>query len=178
MSVLVGNVVSEAKVTNPDIPGHVIASALSLVSGSIIAIIGLTRCGWVIELIPLVSIAAFTTGSAISITIGQIPGLLGITGLGNKFAPYQLLVKIFKNIHNSKLDATIGLSSIFLLYFLRSTCKLAAKKFPSQEKRIFFASTLRTVFVILLFTMISWLINRNHRSKPLFGILSTVPSGK
>ncbi|RKF59580.1 Sulfate permease 2 [Erysiphe neolycopersici] len=177
MSVLVGKVVSEAKITNPDVPGHVIASALTLVSGFIIAIIGLTRCGWVIELIPLVSIAAFTTGSAISITIGQIPGLLGITGLDKNTAPYQLLIKIFKNTHKIKLDAAIGLSSFFLLYFLRSTCKLAAKKFPSQEKRIFFFSTLRTVFVIMLFTMISWLLNRNHRSNPLFGILSTVPSG-
>ncbi|KHJ36457.1 putative sulfate permease 2 [Erysiphe necator] len=177
MSVLVGMVVSEAKVTNPDVPGHVVASGLSLVTGIIIASIGLLRCGWIIDLIPHVSIAAFTTGSAISIFIGQIPGLLGIKGLGSNNAPYQLLIRIFKNFHKIQLDAAIGLSSLFLLYLIRSMCILAAKKFPSQEKRIFFLSTLRTVLVILLFTMISWLVNRTHRSKPLYSILSTIPSG-
>ncbi|RKF76011.1 Sulfate permease 2 [Golovinomyces cichoracearum] len=177
ISVLTGKIVLEARETHPDIPGPVIASAVSLVCGIIISFIGLMRCGWIIGFIPLVSTAAFTTGSAINITIGQLPALLGIRNLAKKPSTFETLIQILKNISRINLDAAIGLSALFLLYFIRSACSYAIKKFPQQQKRIFFISTLRTVFVIFLCTMISWLVNRKNPNKPRLNILSNVPGG-
>ncbi|KAK3080204.1 hypothetical protein LTS18_002849 [Coniosporium uncinatum] len=54
---------------------------------------------------------------------------------------------------------------------------MGAKKWPQHKKAFFFASTMRTVFVILLYTMISWLTNMHHRSRPSFTLLGTVPRG-
>lgn len=71
MSVLVGQITARAKVSNPEIPSHVIASALALIAGCIIVFIGLIRMGWIVDLIPLVSISAFMTGSAINIAAGK-----------------------------------------------------------------------------------------------------------
>ncbi|TQS38812.1 hypothetical protein Golomagni_00674 [Golovinomyces magnicellulatus] len=177
ISVLTGKIVLEARESHPDIPGPVIASAVSLICGVTISFIGLTRCGWIIGFIPLVSTAAFTTGSAIVITIGQLPGLLGIRNLAKKASTFESLIQILKNLSGISLDAAIGLSALFLLYFIRSSCSYAIKKFPLQQKRIFFISTLRTVFVIFLFTMISWLVNRKNPNKPLINILSKIPGG-
>jgi solute carrier family 26 (sodium-independent sulfate anion transporter), member 11 len=57
-----------------------IAINLAFVCGCTVLGIGLLRIGWVVELIPLPAIAGFITGSAINIAVGQVPGLLGITG--------------------------------------------------------------------------------------------------
>jgi sodium-independent sulfate anion transporter 11 len=177
MSTLVGKIVTKAAKTHPTIPGHVIASALAVISGCIIIAIGLARCGWIVDLIPLVSISAFMTGSALNIAVGQVPTLMGITGFDSRASTYRVVINTLKGLPRTKLDAAIGLSALFLLYAIRSACKFAAKKFPQKQKMIFFISTLRTAFVILLYTMISWLVNRHHRKKPLFKILSTVPRG-
>ncbi|KAH6675584.1 sulfate transporter family-domain-containing protein [Halenospora varia] len=177
MSTLVGQIVAKAAKTHKNIPGHVIASALAVISGCIIVFIGLIRCGWIVDLIPLVSISAFMTGSAINIAVGQVPTMMGITGFSTRDATYRVFINTLKGLPRTKLDAAMGLTALAMLYLIRSVCKLLAKKFPQRSKLIFFISTLRTAFVILLYTLISYLVNRHHRSKPLFKILSTVPRG-
>jgi sodium-independent sulfate anion transporter 11 len=177
MSTLVGQILTKAKKTNPNIPGHEIASALAVIAGCIIVFIGLIRCGWIVDLIPLISISAFMTGSALNIAVGQVPTLMGITGFDTRASTYKVVINILKHLGRTQLDAAMGLTALFLLYAIRISCKFAAKKYPRHQKLIFFISTLRTAFVILLYTMISWLVNRHHRKKPLFKILSTVPRG-
>lgn len=177
MSTLVGQIVAKAAKTHKNIPGHVIASALAVIAGCIIVFIGLIRCGWIVDLIPLVSISAFMTGSAINIAVGQVPTMMGITGFSTRDATYLVFINTLKGLPRTKLDAAMGLTALAMLYLIRSVCKLLAKKFPQRSKLIFFISTLRTAFVILLYTLISYLVNRHHRSKPLFKILSTVPRG-
>ncbi|KUJ22430.1 putative sulfate permease 2 [Mollisia scopiformis] len=177
VSTLVGKILVKAAKTHPTVPGPVIASAMAVIAGCIIFFIGLIRMGWIVDLIPLVSISAFMTGSALNIAVGQLPTLMGITGFDTRAATYLVFINWLKGLPRTKLDAAIGLTALFLLYAIRSACKFAAKKYPTQRKLIFFISTLRTAFVILLYTLVSWLVNRHHRKKPLFKILSTVPRG-
>lgn len=173
-----GKILVKAAKSHPDVPGPVIASALAVIAGCIIFFIGLIRMGWIVDLIPLVSISAFMTGSALNIAVGQLPTLFGITGFDTRAATYRVFINFLKYLGKTKLDAAMGLTALFLLYAIRSACTYAAKKFPQRKKLIFFISTLRTAFVILLYTLVSWLVNRHHRKKPLFKILSTVPRGK
>lgn len=188
MSTITGNIVLKAASSHPDIAGHVIASALAIISGAIIAGLGLFRLGFIVDLIPLPSIAAFMTGSAISIAAGQVPSLMGIptkaphkgsTEWVNSRGPtYLVIIDSLKKLHLSKLDAAMGLTALAMLYIVRTVCNQAAKRSPNHRKLIFFISTLRTAFVILLYTMISWLVNRHHRTHPKFSILGKVPRGK
>jgi len=177
MSTLVGQIVIKAAKSHPHIEGHVIASALAVIAGCIIIFIGLIRMGWIVDLIPLVSISAFMTGSAINIAVGQVPTLMGITGFDTRAAPYKVFIHTLQGLPRTKLDAAIGLTALVLLYSVRSLCNYLARKNPSKQKMYFFISTLRTAFVILLYTFVSWLVNRNHRKTPLFKILKTVPRG-
>jgi sodium-independent sulfate anion transporter 11 len=181
MSTIVGNIVFKVKATHPDIPPNVVASALAIISGCIILAIGLARCGWIVDLISLTSISAFMTGSALNIAVGQVPTLMGLTGFSSRDSTYLVVINSLSHLHTTTLDAAMGLTALAMLYIIRSVCKLAAKKFPKHHKAIFFVSTLRTVFVILLYTLISYLVNRNiagnNASKARFKILGTVPRG-
>ncbi|KAK6948661.1 hypothetical protein Daesc_010431 [Daldinia eschscholtzii] len=179
VSTVTGSVVAKATEELPqykDTP-WVIASALALISGAIVLFIGLIRCGWIVELIPLVSLAAFMTGSAINIAAGQVPTLMGLTGFSPRDSTYMVIINSLKNLGTTDLNAAMGLTALTMLYTIRFSCTWAAKKFPNHHKLFFFLSTLRAVFVILLYTMISWLVNMHRRDHPAFAILKDVPRG-
>lgn len=179
MSTITGNIVLKMAKLHPDVPGHVIASALSIICGAIICFIGLVRCGWIVDFIPLTAISAYMTGSAINIAAGQVPTMMGIkvTGFNTRASTYLVIINTLKYLGHTKVDAAMGLTALFLLYLIRFTCNQLAKRHPQKAKLYFFLSTLRTAFVILLYTMISWLVNRHHRKNPIFAILGTVPRG-
>lgn len=186
MSTIVGNVVLEAAKSHPQYAGHEIASALAIIVGAIVCFLGLARLGWIVDFISLTSISAFMTGSAINICVGQIPTMMGITGFSTRDSTYLVIIHILQHLGRSTLDAAMGLTALFLLYLLRFGFQYLGNKFPKHRKLLFFMSTLRTVFVILLYTLVSWLVNRNipriHNSKytakvSKFKILGTVPRG-
>ncbi len=181
MSTVTGTIVLDAAKTLPNVPGHVIASAVAVIAGSVIFFIGFIRCGWIVDFISLAAISAYMTGSALNIAVGQVPGLLGIpsTIVNNRAATYLVVVNTLKHIRSTKLDAALGFTALFMLYAIRSACKYGGKKMPSKARAWFFVSALRVVFVILLYTMISWLVNRHHRptKENKFAILGVVPRG-
>ena len=73
--------------------GPEIATNVAFICGFIILGIGLLRLGWVVEFIPIPAVAGFMTGSAINIAVGQVPGLMGITGF--KFVPPYILSRAY-----------------------------------------------------------------------------------
>ncbi|TKX23663.1 sulfate permease [Elsinoe australis] len=184
MSTIVGNVVIAAQKADPFYKGAnapIIANALAIICGAIVCFMGLARIGWLVNFISLTAISAFMTGSAINIAVGQVPALMGISGFSTREATYKVLINTLKGLPRTTLDAAMGLSALFLLYAIRSLFTYLAKKIPSQRKTFFFCSTLRTAFVILLYTLISYLANmhlpKHDAKKAKFKILGTVPRG-
>ena len=177
LSTVTGNVVLKVTKTHKEYAAHQVASDLAIISGAIVCFLGLIRLGRIVDLISLASIAAFMTGSALNIAVGQVPTLMGITGFDTRAPTYRVVINILKHLGRSKLDAAMGLTALAMLYIIRATFTYLAKKNPQRRKLWFFFNTLRTAFVILLYTMISWLVNRHHRKKPKFTILKTVPRG-
>ncbi|WEW58211.1 hypothetical protein PRK78_003679 [Emydomyces testavorans] len=179
MSTIVGNTVIKVQKTHPDIPAEQIARGLSVICGGFLLFVGLIRCGWIVEFIPLVTITSFMTGAAISIAVGQIPAMMGIKGVNTREAAYKIFINTLKGLPRTRLDAAMGLSALFLLYGIRSFCQFMSNRQPNRRKMWFFISTLRMTFVILLYTMISWLVNRHVKDAKAakFGILGKVPKG-
>ncbi|KAJ1799180.1 hypothetical protein LPJ59_002007 [Coemansia sp. RSA 2399] len=182
MSTLLGHVLQDLLVKLPEFKDQpwIVAGCMSLVLGCIAAAIGLLRLGFIVDFIPLPAIAAFITGSALNIAMGQIPALMGnnsVKAYDTRASTYLVFGNFFKYISHCDMNAAVGLTALFLLYAIRSACKFGTHRWPRYEKVFFFASTLRTVFVILLYTLISYLVNRNHRDNPKFSILGTVPRG-
>lgn len=181
MSLLVGDIVLKAAETHPDIPGHVVASCLAIIVGAIICFLGLIRCGWIVELISLSSVCSFVTGAAFNIAVGQIPKLMGISGVDTRSGSYISVIQTLQNLGDTKIDAALGLTALLMLYIIRFAFTWLAKKQPHRRKTWFFCSTLRTAFVILLYTLISWLMNLHlpdHDSdRSRISIIGDVPRG-
>jgi sodium-independent sulfate anion transporter 11 len=182
MSTVTGNIVAQAAAIDKTIPGHVIASALAVILGGIVFAIGILRLGRFTEIITLSSITAFMTGSAINIAVGQVPSLLGISKdhVNNRDSTYLVVIGVLKNLRWAGLDAAMGVSALAMLYIIRSFFNYMAKVQPERKRLWFFLNTLRTAFVILLYTLISYLANMNVNwdvKKAKFAILGIVPRG-
>ena len=183
LSTVTGGVVlsAEEKLAGQGISRDMIASSLAIIAGSIVLFLGLARMGWIVDLISLPAISAFMTGSALSIAAGQFPTMMGITGFSTRDPTYRVVINSLKHLGRTNLNASFGLTCLFLLYGIRFTCGQLAKRFPTRAKLFFFINTLRTVFVILLYILFSYLANREHRAngtKPIITTLGTVPRGK
>ncbi|KAJ2796374.1 hypothetical protein H4R20_005550 [Coemansia guatemalensis] len=182
MSTLMGHILQDVL---PDLPQYqdtpwVIAGCMSVVLGCIVTALGLLRLGFIVEFIPLPAIAAFMTGSALNIAMGQIPTLMGnndADGYNTRAPTYLVFGNFFKYIGQCDINAAVGLTALALLYAIRWACGYGSRRWPQKERLFFFMNTLRTGFVILLYTLISYLANRNHRDDPKFSILGTVPRG-
>lgn len=182
LSTLVGTVVQrvQSEYGTDAFPPEMIARGLSVIVGAVLLFIGLIRLGWIVEFIPLVGITSFMTGAAINIAAGQVPALLGITGVKTREATYLVIINTLRGLPRAKLDAAMGVTALAMLYIIRFFCSYMAKRQPQRQKLWFFVSTLRMAFVILLYILISWLVNRNvnwDSKKAAFKILGTVPSG-
>ena len=178
MSTLVGSVVTEAQTQAPDIPPHVIASAMAIICGGIVCFMGLVRLGFIVDFIPLPAISAFMTGSALNICSGQVKSLLGETAdFSTRGATYEIIINTLKYLPTARIDAAMGVTALAMLYMIRSSCNYGAKKYPHRAKLFFFASTLRTVFVILFYTMISAAVNLHRKDNTLFKVIGEVPRG-
>jgi sodium-independent sulfate anion transporter 11 len=187
MSTVTGEVVAHVRSTagHHHAQGHVIASALSIICGGVICFIGLIRLGWLVDLIPLVSIAAYMTGSALFIAIGQVPTLLGTSSIFNtRQKSYFVVIRIFEYLPEANTNAAMGVTALAMLYIIRFIFNYLAKKQPQRRKLWFFCNTLRSVFVILLYTFISAMVNldlpdRSSDSADLspFSIVGPVPRG-
>jgi sodium-independent sulfate anion transporter 11 len=180
LSTVTGSVILKAEERLPGVPRDIIASSLAVISGAIVLFLGLARLGWIVDLISLPAISAFMTGSAINIAVGQVPAMMGITGFSTREATYKVIINILKHLGRTDLNASFGLTALFLLYLIRFTCNQLAKRFPNRAKTFFFLNTLRTAFVILLYVLFSYLANRHHKAngtKTKIKTLGYVPRG-
>ncbi|CAG9938420.1 unnamed protein product [Clonostachys rosea f. rosea IK726] len=177
LSTVVGNVIEAVRISGLDTPPQTIAFTLSVVSGSIVLAIGLLRWGWIVDIIPLTSLSAFMTGSAVTIAASQLPALLGVKGFSNRDPPYQVILNTVKHLAEAKTDAVLGITALIILYSIRHSLAKAAERFPRHKRFIFFLSTMRTVAVLVMFTTASYLINADRPKDPLFDILGHIPQG-
>ncbi|CDP51651.1 Sulfate permease [Devosia sp. DBB001] len=94
------------------------AIVLALLSGGMLALMGLFRLGFIANFLSHPVISGFITASGIIIATSQIGGLLGIKSDGH--AMPELLASIFANIgHINYYTLGIGLLSLALLLWIR-----------------------------------------------------------
>jgi solute carrier family 26 (sodium-independent sulfate anion transporter), member 11 len=178
-SILTGTIVADLEEQHPGnkISSQLLAGLLAMFSGVVLTLIGALRLGWLVDLVSLPALASFITGSAITVTIGQIPAMLGMRKINSRQSAITIGINIFKHLDRIRIDAAFGLSALFLLYMLKWTCATVSKRKPRLARVLFFISTLRTVFVILLFTTLSFIFNRSRKDNPLIRILGFIPRG-
>jgi sodium-independent sulfate anion transporter 11 len=178
MSLEVSKVIHAVQEKNPDLPGAVIATILSLLCGSIAFGIGILRLGFILEFISIPAVMGFMSGSAFSIIVGQVPALLGYGSLVNtREATFKVVINSLKHLPDTALDAVFGLIPLVLLYAWKFVCNWGPKRYPKQKAWFFYTQALRNGVILVVFTLISWGLIRHDTSKKRISILGTVPSG-
>ncbi|KAH7134413.1 sulfate transporter family-domain-containing protein [Dactylonectria macrodidyma] len=162
-SLLVGQVISHVEDVSPgQYTNEEIAHALSMMSGAVLLFFGLFRLGWIIEFIPYIPISAFITAASITIMSTQVPTALGITGINTRESPYKIIINTLSSLPDAKLDAAIGITTIVLLFVIRDLCTFMEARHPQMKRTWSYVSSLRLTFVMVLFTLVSFLINRGR----------------
>nr|CAG8505355.1 8490_t:CDS:2 [Entrophospora candida] len=162
---------------NPAAPIVTLAVAFAFMSGIISLIIGLLRFGKIlVDYISAPVIAGFTTGSALTISIGQVYKILNISGVDSKEPAYIVVGKTFKNLPSTKIDAALGITGLVCLYSIKYGTRYFAKRYPSKERAFFFIGILRNIFVVILGAVVAYLAGLGQSKNP-FKILKDVPSG-
>ncbi|KAK0651117.1 sulfate transporter family-domain-containing protein [Cercophora newfieldiana] len=178
-SLLVGSVITSIQEQRPDVyTNEEIAKTTSAIAGMILLFIALLRLGWVIEFIPYIPISAFVTAASIIIIATQFPALMGIPGVNTRQAPYLVIINALKGLPNTHTDAAIGLTSVVLLYAIRFFCARMEKRYPARKKTWGIISSMRLTFVMLLYTLISWLVTRGlSKEQRPFRIVGPISRG-
>jgi sodium-independent sulfate anion transporter 11 len=177
---LVGSVISKIDAEHPGVykPEHV-AHTLSFLAGAALFVLGILRLGWLIEFIPYVPISAFVTSAAITIISTQLPTVLGIKGIDTRASPYKVYISTLKGLPSMQLDAAIGVTCILLLHLIRSVCAKMELRHPAKKRVWSLLSSLRLTFAILLYTLISFLVNRKaKKGDEKFRIVGHIDKGE
>lgn len=140
--------------------------------------IGLLRLGWIIDFIPYIPISAFTTGASITIMLTQTPAVLGITTVSTRDPPYLVIVNTLKSLGDASIGAAIGVSCLVLLFAVRDGCAAMGRRQPERKRMWDAIASLRQVSAMALYTIISFLVNRNRRGDPMFEILGKIQPGR
>ncbi|KAL1914562.1 uncharacterized protein VTP21DRAFT_8187 [Calcarisporiella thermophila] len=177
MSLVISHVVTSVTSVTSEFSNVAIATAAALVCGIISTGLGLLRLGFIVDFIPNPAIAGFMTGSAITISIGQIPSLLGITGVDSRAAAYLVLINSLKALPRTTLDASMGLTGLFFLYLLQYLTSRFSKSYPRFKRPLFFLNISRNVLLVIFYTAISYGICKDNPTSPPISILKNVPSG-
>jgi sodium-independent sulfate anion transporter 11 len=175
-STVIGTIIADAG-KSIDLPPEILAASLTLMCGLIISALGLLRLGWLLDLISMPVVASFITGSAIAVSAGQVPVMLGIDSVSSRDVTYKVIIGILKNLGTAQMDAAVGVTALAMLYFVKWACQWTSDRYRGAGKAFFFISSLRTVFVILLYTLISYLVNRSHKEDPKFHLIGFIPAG-
>jgi len=128
ISILVGSTLGSLFIVNA--AQYFMMASLIAVAAGILAIISWTlRLGFIIKFISKTVLTGFLAGIALFIVSGQLPKLLGVTGVTGNF--FERIYYLFIHIDQTNpYTLAIGLGGIIFLY-------LATKKFPKLPNTLF-----------------------------------------
>lgn len=148
-----------------------IASAVALSVGVYSMAIGLLKLGFLLEFISVPVLSGFISAAAIVIMLGQIPSLFGITvRTGTANIIHDLFAKI------PQYDGPtcgIGLGGLVLLYLMQKM----GQRWGKKNKAIWLLALGRSAVVLILFTGISYAVNKNRVDDPVWALSKVKSNG-
>lgn len=187
MSLQVSKVIANVQKRNGDkYLAPEIATFLSLICGGIAAGIGVLRLGFILEFISIPAVMGFMSGSAFSIIVGQVPGLMGYNSeVNTREASYKVVVNTLKKLPDTNVNAAFGLVPLFILYLWKWLTEKGQTRYPRLKWVFFYTQQLRNAVVIIVATCIAWGIVHPQKVafkgpgkfKPKIQTIGNVPKG-
>lgn len=170
MGLLTGQIVTDLVAKGYD--AGAIASAAAFWVGVYSLILGLLRLGFLLDFIPLPVLSGYVSGAAITIVLQQLKGLFGEGKSADDTA--GVIRVFFQRLPNTNWRAfLIGLSGIILLLGLQ----YVGRKWGKSHRSFWYLSIARNALALIIFTLISWGVNKSRPDDPLFGISQVTGAG-
>jgi sodium-independent sulfate anion transporter 11 len=148
-----------------------IASAVALSIGIYALVIGMLKLGWLLEFIAIPVLSGFISAAAIVIMLGQIPSLFGVSvdsGTGN------IIRELFQQIPDFDGPTTgIGLGGIVILVLMQKM----GQRWGKKNKAIWLLALGRSAIVLILFTGISYAVNKDRVKNPIWALSKVQSKG-
>jgi sodium-independent sulfate anion transporter 11 len=158
---------SQTNFTAPEI-----ASVFCIICALISLILGVLKLGFLLELVSHPVVLGFTTGSAFTIMLSQVPGLFGIPNVNTNQMSHLVIGNIFSNIRQlGWVNLVFGLSSLLFLL----TCNFATARLRKYSV-IQYLSIATIGVTVIIFTVIGYIVKLNYPELKM-NLVGDVPSG-
>ncbi|CAI6342222.1 unnamed protein product [Periconia digitata] len=148
-----------------------IASTTAMCVGIWCLVVGLFKLGFLLEFVSIPVLNGFISAAGIVIMLGQIPSLFGVkvgSGTGT------IIHDLFKQIPDFDGPTTgVGLGGIVLLLILQKV----GEKWGKKSKALWLVGLARSAIVLVLFTGMSYGINKNRVDDPVFDLSKVKSDG-
>ncbi|KAH7395390.1 sulfate permease-like protein [Phaeosphaeria sp. MPI-PUGE-AT-0046c] len=148
-----------------------IASAVALSMGIYALLLGMLKLGFLLEFISIPVLSGFISAAAIVIMLGQIPSLFGVTvGTGTA----NIIRDLFRQIPDFNGPTTgIGLGGIVLLVLMQKM----GQRWGKKNKAIWLLALGRSAVALILFTGISYAVNKDRVANPIWALSKVKSKG-
>ena len=148
-----------------------ISSAVALSMGICMAAMGFLKLGFLLDFISYPVLTGFISAVAIVIGLGQVDNLIGEDNVGDGTA--HIIHDVFNNFGTCNgRAAAVGLTSVVLLVGLQK----AGERWGAKNRVIWFLSITRAFIALLLFTGVSYAVNKGRDEDDYLFDVSKVPT--
>jgi sodium-independent sulfate anion transporter 11 len=169
MGLLTAEIVAD--VVHEGYSAQAIASAVAMSVGIYSLAIGLLKLGFLLEFISVPVLSGFISAAAIVIMLGQIPSLFGITA---RSGTANIIHDIFAKLPQWDGATTgIGLGGILILVLMQKM----GQRWGKKSKAVWLLALGRSAVVLVLFTGISYGLNKNRDDDPIWALSKVKSSG-
>ncbi|KAK5705143.1 hypothetical protein LTR97_002260 [Elasticomyces elasticus] len=154
-----------------------IASAVAMCMGIMGMIIGFLNLGFLLEFISEPILAGFITAVALTIGLNQLDTLLGQENVDAEYAAGSIR-QIFQQLPEANgYTCAVGFTGLLFLVLLEHAGKRWGNKNTILSRIVWFFSITRAFMCLLLFTGVSYAVNKNRGKDTLFDIVKLKYSG-
>jgi len=156
------------KELSPEYKPAAIASAVAFMVGVYSLAMGILGLGFLLDYVSVPVLTGFISATALIIGFGQVGSLVGLTGTPTMV--FDIIGDVLKRLPQwDGPTCGIGIGTILVLLALEKVGKMWGKK----HFIIKYIASSRAVIVLVVFTLISYLVNKN-RGKNLLWAISKV----
>lgn len=155
------------------LPAGEAAILLALLSGAMLLLFGLLRCGFLANFLSHPVVSGFITASGLIIALSQLKYLLGIQSAGDNLP--DLLHSLALDIGNVNIaTAVLGSATLGFLWWARSGLKTRLQDTSLQATTIGLIIRAAPVVAVVVTTLLAWQLDLPHRGVAIVG---SIPSG-
>ncbi|GLJ49908.1 hypothetical protein SUGI_1060950 [Cryptomeria japonica] len=127
------------------------------------AILGICRLGFLVDFLSHASIVGFMGGAAITISLQQLKGFLGINNFTKNADMISVMKSVWGSVHHGWNWQTILIGAFFLMFLM--TAKFIGKK----SKQLFWVPAVAPLISVILSTLIVFLTRADKHGVKIVG---------